>query len=110
MAHKGVADPPDDLRRKPRTVVGDLDRDFIPRPPQGHINLFCREIDRVLGQVSQTVNHLGPTMNRRLALGTAGAGRNIVDNRTAALRVLTEVRKAAVRRGKRSDLDATVSG
>src|ERR1043166_2435478 len=55
----GFAQPAEDFGRKTGTVVGDRDADFLFAPVGGKLDPQAREIDCVLDQIAEPVEHRG---------------------------------------------------
>src|SRR5438552_6202469 len=71
----GLAEPTEQMRRKARSVIGDLDRDAVLVPRRRDADLLTRELQRVLDQVVDAMDDLGAAPHHRLGLGGVVGGR-----------------------------------
>ena len=69
----GLAEAPEQVERKPRSVIADLDRDGRRIPESGDVDLARGELDSILNEVGEPVHDLGAASNQRLfTRGLAG--------------------------------------
>src|SRR5215471_18896930 len=69
-----LAEPPEQMQREPRPVIGDLDGDRRLVPKGGDADFAAGELDRVLNEIVEPVHDLGAAPNERL-LGPGLSGR-----------------------------------